>query len=110
MKRLIIFSAGIAFGLCGCRQASKQPMPTFLPGIYVSWSENEFCRIEDTLTIRKSQLDSNAYTIYRTSVFMRRHGRKRNPVEHQSEQWTASYDPKFGMLECMGKGENIRYS
>ena len=109
MKHLIIISVSMALGLWGCRQVAKQPMPTFLPGIYVSMSENEFCRIEDTLTIRKAKLDSNAYSVYRSSGFVRRHGAKRNPVEHQSEEWAASYDPKFQLLQCDGKGRNIRY-
>jgi hypothetical protein len=109
MKQRLICSVGMILGLLGCRQSPKQPIPTFLPGIYVSVSENEFCRIEDSLTIRKAKLDSNAYSIYRSSGFVRRHGAKRNPVEHQSEEWAASYDPKFQLLQCDGKGQNIRY-
>lgn len=109
MRQITIITSCLILAMCSCRRASGKISRSFLPGIYVSWSQNEFCRIEDTLTVRKVNLDSNGYTIFRASGFTQLRGVRRVQCEHLTDEWRAIFDPNLGALESVGNGKNIRY-
>jgi len=75
---------------------TKKPekAPAFLPGIYTCVAQNEFCRIDDTITIRRTQMGEDNYTVRRTTAFIRIKEGKKEPPEYQQQTWDARYiDP-----------------
>ena len=110
MKHTVTMMICAAAGLMACRQPAKGKVPTFLPGIYVTYSENEFCRIDDTLIIHKAKLDGDEYSVTRRSSFVRLHGGRRNLGERQMEAWDARFDPDRQTLRSSGQGKDLLYS
>ncbi len=110
MKSLKMIGVGLLVTFMGCKEKAPEPAPPFLPGMYVSQAENEFCRIVDTLMIQKTSLGGTAYQVTRKSAFQRIRQGERKPVEFQFEQWQAGYDPSHGVLVSTGKPPEIRYS
>lgn len=109
MKHLHGFSLGILTFLAGCGQTATKEAPSFLPGIYVNQSENEFCRIVDTFIIRRTSLDGEGYQVSRKSSFQRiRHGEKL-PLEYQAEQWYAVFEVQGRVLRGGEKGKELLY-
>jgi hypothetical protein len=109
MKPTISIAIGVALIVASCGQAVLREMPNFLPGIYVSQSENEFCRIVDTFIIRKSSLEGDGYEVTRRSSFQRIRQGARSAEEYQSEQWSAIYDPQSKTLRATDKGKELDY-
>jgi hypothetical protein len=101
---------GVALALSGCRSPAPQEVPAFLPGIYVSQSENEFCRIVDTFIVRKNSLEGGGYEVTRRSSFQRIRLGTRMPLEYQTEQWYGIYDVQRKALMASDKGKELYYS
>jgi hypothetical protein len=110
MKSLITFAALLGITFISCKEQPPAEAPSFLPGIYVSQNENEFCRITDTLIILKMNLGAANYLITRRSAFQRIRQGEIRPVEFQSQQWQATYDVPHSALLPAGNTEGIRYS
>ena len=110
MKLLIRVMAILGLTWLGCKEPPPAEAPSFLPGIYVSQNENEFCRITDTLMIQKMNLGAANYIITRRSAFQRIRQGETRPVEYQSQQWQAAYDGPHSALLPAGNTEGIRYS
>jgi hypothetical protein len=83
--------------------------PRFLPGIYVSACENEFCKILDTLTIRRASPGGYMYTITRRYSFLRIKDGRIMPPEDEQDQWQATYDVSKEILVPAGKNDSIQY-
>ncbi len=112
-KNLIIISAAIMVAgitiIWLCRDGSGTT-PTFLPGIYVCTIKNDFCRVDDTLTIRRAQLGEDNYTVTRMTSFTRvRKDREESP-EFERQYWTAAYQSRQLMLVSSNSANNIGYS
>jgi hypothetical protein len=91
------------------RSSPKPTTPPFLPGVYVCVAGNEFCRIDDTLSIHRIGLGSVSYTITHQSAFVRIRQDKRSPPEYQHEEWAATYDPAAQILTASGRTEVLQY-
>ena len=110
MKPTISIAIGVALIVASCGQATLREVPNFLPGIYVSQSENEFCRVVDTFIIRKSSLDGDGYEVTRRSSFQRIRQGAKSAEEYQSEQWAAIYDAQSTTLRATDKGKELVYT
>jgi hypothetical protein len=110
MKPTIRIAIGMAIMVASCGQAVLREEPNFLPGIYVSQSENEFCRIVDTFIVRKSSLDGDGYEVTRRSSFQRIRQGAKGAEEYQSEQWSAIYDVQSKTLRATDKGKELVYT
>ena len=104
---LFMILVGMTWG--GCRQKPPDPAPKFLPGIYVSESDNEFCHIRDTLIIRRTPLSSAGYLVTRRCCFQRVKEGRELAGEYQSEEWQAGYTPSDSLLISVSKADKIRY-
>ncbi len=109
MKRVYQTCTCILTMLAGCRPSPPKEVPSFLPGIYVSQSENEFCRITDTFVIRRIRLEGDHYRVIRKSSFQRIRQGGNMPVEYQSEQWEAVFEEPDKVLRGTEKGKELRY-
>lgn len=105
-----MIGAALWLTFVGCKEEAPEQAPPFLPGMYVSQAENEFCRIVDTLIIRKTSLDGIAYQVIRKSAFQRIRRGEKMAVEYQSEEWQAGYDASHSVLLPSAKAPEIRYS
>ncbi|MDO6433284.1 hypothetical protein Q4E93_21920 [Flavitalea sp. BT771] len=97
-QKWVIISAGsamaimIAAGVIVWDQRDiPQRKPLFLPGVYTCVAQNEFCRIADTLTIRRMNVEEDNYAVTRTSCFTRIRTGKDGPPEYQQQKWTGHY-------------------
>jgi hypothetical protein len=106
MKNIQMITVGI-LTLASCNQTAKPP--TFLPGVYLNEAENEFCKITDTLSIRKTSQGSATYEITRRACFQRVKEGKSMPAEYQVDQWLANYDESQGSLVSLQKSDPIQY-
>jgi hypothetical protein len=83
--------------------------PAFFPGAYVCDVGNEFCRIRDTVIIRRLTPGGLNYLISRKSAFVRiRQGVAGSP-EYQQDVWEGYYDPERQTLTAAGRPDTIRY-
>jgi hypothetical protein len=103
----ILFSAATL--VLGCRSSGSKDATPFLPGMYVSQSENEFCRVVDTFIIRRNTLGGDGYQITRKSSFQRIRKGVLLPAEYQSDQWPAIYEMQRKALKPMDKGKELLY-
>jgi hypothetical protein len=110
MKGIKLIGAALVVTLLGCKGKAPEQAPRFLPGMYVSQAENEFCRITDTLIIRKTSLDGITYQVIRKSAFQRIRQGEKLPVEYQAEEWQAGYDATLSVLLPAVKAPEIRYA
>jgi hypothetical protein len=110
MKLFKMAGAALFVTFLACKGKAPEQAPPFLPGMYVSQAENEFCRIVDTLIIQKTNLDGTAYQVTRKSAFQRIRQGEKMPVEYQGEEWQAGYDASRGVLLPATKAPEIRYS
>lgn len=83
--------------------------PSFLPGVYACQAGNEFCRIDDTVIIRRVNPGGTSYVIHRKSAFVRIIEGKSGPPEYQQEQWEGVYDPVRRVLTAAGRTDTIEY-
>ena len=96
-KWVIISVGGAALGLALAgvivweQRDIPQRRPLFLPGVYTCVAQNEFCRIDDTLTIRRPNIEEDNYTVTRGSCFTRIRMGKNGPPEYQQQKWTGHY-------------------
>jgi hypothetical protein len=84
--------------------------PSFLPGVYACRAGNEFCRIDDTVIIRRVNPGGTSYAIHRRSAFVRIIQGKSGPPEYQQEEWDGVYDPVRRELTAAGRMDTIGYS
>jgi hypothetical protein len=89
------------------RKASKAP--PFLPGIYTSQEDNELCRIDDTLVIRRIHPGGDDYTVTRSISLFRKISDTARKAESIHQQWQAQYEPKGNMLMTAIPQHTIRY-
>jgi len=86
-----------------------EKVPSFLPGIYACIVQNDFCRIEDTLTIRRTQLGQDNYAVIRSTGFTRiRKGRKEER-ELEQQRWTALFTPRWSTLVSSDSTKKLWY-
>jgi len=84
----ILVATGLLTGTLILAQRGPEKPPPFLPGVYACETQNDFCHIDDTLTIRRIRLGANNYLVTRTTAFTRiRKGRK-DPPEIEGQRWT----------------------
>jgi hypothetical protein len=110
MKSFKIIGTWLLVTFLSCKQQVPNEAPPFLPGMYVNQSENEFCRISDTLIIQKMSLGGTGYQVTRKSAFQRIRQGKKMEVEYQGEQWQAGYDGSHSVLLSASKATEIGYS
>jgi len=115
-KNWMIISAmivAVAGGVSGIalwlhRQGSEKT-PLFLPGVYICVAQNEFCRIDDTLVIRRNRLQEDNYSVTRTTSFVRiREGKKDFP-EYQQRQWNGEYQVAKCRLISSNEADTVLY-
>jgi hypothetical protein len=103
----IIGVAALLAGTFTGRHDEPGKAPLFLPGIYTCISLNEFCRIDDTLTIRRIRMGEDIYTVTRSTAFVRiREGNWAAPeythqcwkVRYQGDRKLVSFDGSDTML------------
>ena len=113
MVRIITMVAFLGItGLVAYFASSPQESkgPSFLPGVYVCRAGNEFCRIDDTIIIRRGGSTGGlGYSIIRKSAFVRVVSGKTGLQELQQDQWESVYDPLLGVLTSAGRVDTIRY-
>jgi|GEM_PF-2167084 len=115
-QKYVIISAGgavvimIAAGLIVWQQRDiPQRRPLFLPGVYICVAQNEFCRIDDTLTIRRPNIEEDNYTVTRVSCFTRIRMGKNGPPEYQQQKWTGHYQMKKCRLVSEEGSDTVQY-
>jgi len=85
----------------GHMQGPEKP-PAFLPGVYTCVAQNEFCRIDDTLTIRRTRMGEDNYTVTRTTSFVRIREGRRDSTECQRQHWDGKYQGSFRLVSVNG--------
>lgn len=88
---VIIGTAGLLAGTLIGWHDEPEKAPPFLPGIYTCISRNEFCRIDDTLTIRRIRMGEDDYTVTRSTAFVRIREGKWAAPEYTHQRWKVSY-------------------
>lgn len=109
MKSFILSSMVVVTVLSACQQPKKKEAAVFLPGIYVSQSENEFSRVVDTFIIHRTSLEGDSYLVTRRSSFQRIRQGTKLPAEYQVEQWTGVYEAPVNILRGADKAKELRY-
>lgn len=99
----IIVAAGLLAGtLIWLHKQGPEKAPAFLPGVYACSTQNEFCQIDDTLTIRRTQMGQDNYTVTRTTSFIRVRQGRRDLPEFQQQRWEAKYQGNLLMIPSNG--------
>ena len=88
---------------------ASEKAPAFLPGVYACVAQNEFCRIEDTLVIRRSKIQEDNYTVTRTSSFIRIKEGRKEPPELQQQRWDAAYQATKCRLVSFNEADTVCY-
>jgi hypothetical protein len=109
MRNIMIFYSVWWFLFLGCKQPVAVERPVFLPGVYVNQYETDFCRVVDTLVVRRKSLDGTAYQVIRRSSFQRIRLGKRMPAEYEGEQWESGYDGSKKALVSDDKTKEVDY-
>jgi hypothetical protein len=97
-KWIVIAIAGTTVVLLGIGTImalqKERPLqtPAFLPGVYTCRAQNEFCQIEDTLTIRRLRMEEDNYGVTRGTCFIRIRLGKKDAPEYQQQRWTGTYE------------------
>lgn len=108
----LIVLAALALGFGAARWVKKEggvKAPNFLPGIYTCIAANEFCRIDDTLTVRRTQMGADDYLVTRHTRFIRIRGGRESPEEPMLQQWKAHYDADRFRLVSVNEVDTVRY-
>lgn len=109
--KTFFYSVCILFtSLASCKSTSSPEIPSFLPGIYASSTDLEFCSIADTMIIRRIDLTGNVYKITRRVSFTRIKDSKRLPPEYEEQQWMAKFDPVKKELTTDQQNIPVRYA
>lgn len=109
---LVLLLLGVLAGaVLITRQKSTAPdrSPAFLPGVYTCLAQNEFCRIADTLVIRRTNNTDDDYIVTRTTSFVRMRSGKRDPPEYQQQHWIGHYDAARLWLMSARGNDTVRY-
>ena len=109
MNRIILWGLVVCAAASACRDSTTKDSSTFLPGIYINQSENEFSRVVDTFIIRRVSMGGDSYMVTRRSSFQRVREGTKLPAEYQAEQWTAVYEAPVKILRATDKGKELRY-
>ena len=92
----IVVAAGLLAGtLIWVHTRTPEKPPAFLPGVYTCVAQNEFCQIDDTLTIRRMRMGQDNYTVTRTTSFTRIREGKKDLPEFQLQKWDGKYQGKL---------------
>ncbi|MBN9384780.1 MAG: hypothetical protein J0H74_28760 [Chitinophagaceae bacterium] len=83
--------------------------PPFLPGVYICVAENEFCRIDDTLVIRRTRTEEDHYTVMRTTSFIRIRSGKKAPPEYEQAHWDGQYHANKSRLISANEADTVWY-
>lgn len=106
----ILVTVGLATGLIFWFQVQNPgKAPAFLPGVYTCIAQNEFCRIDDTLVIRRNRMDEDNYAVKRNTAFVRIRSGKKDAPEFQQQQWQALYVPNKCQLVSTNEADTVRY-
>jgi len=98
---IVVIGLILVISIWRATQKPEKP-PAFLPGVYTCVAQNEFCQIDDTLTIRRTRIGEDTYIVTRTSYFTRiREGRKDTP-ECQQQRWDAKYQGDLRLVSVNG--------
>jgi len=89
--------------------SEQSKAPAFLPGVYAFAAENEFCHIDDTLTIRCRQAGQDNYAVTRSSGFIRVRDGKRDVPEYSQHHWYAEYQSKKYWIVSVNEKDTIWY-
>ena|SRR5450631_3630931 len=109
MRNIMIVYSVWWFLFLSCKQPTAVQPPAFLPGIYVDQYETDFCRVVDTLVVKKKSRDGAEYQVIRKSSFQRIRQGKRMPVEYDVEQWECGYDGSKKILLSDDKAKEVDY-
>lgn len=86
--------------ITGC---SDQQSENSLSGIYTSFAETEYGKMDDTLFVRKANKGENIFQIERHSAVIKKMDGKEFPKELITETWTLEFDPvKQTLFELKG--------
>ena len=83
--------------------------PAFLPGIYTCLAQNEFCRIMDTLVIRRTKTEEDDYAVTRGTSFVRIRQGKEGQPEYEQQHWTMHYEAKKFRMLSADEGDTVRF-
>lgn len=115
-KQWVALFAGVLPGLAvvACvflwtQRKTSQKAPPFLPGIYTSQEDNELCRIDDTLVIRRIHPGGDDYRVTRSVTLLRKISDTARKAESIHQQWQAQYEPKGHLLMTAIPQHTIRY-
>ena len=115
-QRWVIISVGgaaLGLALAGVivweERDIPQRRPLFLPGVYTCVAQNEFCRIDDTLTIRRPNIEEDNYMVTRGSCFTRIRMGRNGPPEYQQQKWTGHYQMKKFRLISEEGSDTVQY-
>jgi hypothetical protein len=106
MKNLIILIVATAVLASAC---TTDKVKSFIPGTYIDSATSEYSMVNDTLTIRQSESESNKYFINRKTAFQRISEGKAGKLEYETEQWIAIYDKASQILNETAKGKVITF-
>ena len=84
--------------LFACNSAKLDEIRTFIPGIYVRFSNHEMRTQYDTIKIEVLSERGNNYRLLKSSYFQKKLDGKIFPWEYKAEELTAVYDEKFKVL------------
>jgi len=107
---VILAALALGFGIAGwLKKEGGQPVPSFLPGVYTCVAANEFCRIEDTLVVRRARMESDDYLLTRSTRFTRIRAGREGPSEMTQQQWQAHYNADKYLLTDTKQSDTVRY-
>ena len=106
---ILVIAGATALIMQLLRGKEQEKAPAFLPGVYAFAGENEFCRIDDTLTIRRRQAGEDNYAVTRSSGFIRVRNGKRDTPEYSQHQWYAEYQGKKYWIVSTNEKDTILY-
>lgn len=86
--------------ITGCKD---QQSANSLNGIYTSFAETEYGRMQDTLFVHKANTSENIFQIERHSAIIKKWEGKEFPEELIKETWTLEFNPvKKTLFELKG--------
>jgi len=104
-----VLLAVISAGFLWLHKQEAEKTPAFLPGVYTSAAQNEFCRIDDTLVIRRTRMGEDSYNVRRATCFVRIRDGKKAPPEYQEQHWEAQYQMAKYRLVSNNEADTVLY-
>jgi len=101
-ESLLMPVAALLFIGCGLI-SKKEQIQSFIPGMYIRFSEHEFGKEYDTLIISLQSGAANEYRIVRRWKYERQVGRKMEP-EYKMKASAAIFDAMHNLLQEISTG------